>query len=1157
MTLARPGFMGCRSHIAHAVLVLAAAAIATPGPGIARATDLDGNGIEDERELPLARRFAPTLALHAPDIERNGIRVPVYPVPVEIMGLAGAAPGEGLPADRLFVLWRQQPLDYPYGDHWVAAAGWAPPLAESDPQHDYSALSDDPILRQIAPPAMLFGPYSLRFHWEYGNPAVDEPAEWYQVWESGNEWTRPGADFPPTAYAHLRRCEEAGCAPGRVLIQYWFFFPFNDWINNHEGDWEGMNVIVSSDDPDSATALDIEYFAHRIHLVRPPGMPLAEHCIITEATHPVAFVGGHGRLTGCIGGTGEGEASHGFYPTPGRFAEVSEGDPLGCFERADEEISTRAGPTVHWSDLAVEVIPAPEAIDTGAEPERGWLVADLLWGTRRVPSVGGALWHDVGNYAPHGPAHNPAQRFGRVAALTSTRPYSSPGDPHALPYAADEAGWVPFAFFLDAFTGMTSLEPGSLATWTVGTGTWELASGSLLGTGDGDQRATNRAFFRSQWPPDWYTLPFAEWNSRAARFAADVALLSPLVSGDAAGLAVSGAAGSGEGDGQVRVVLGRGSAGAYELQMRVWASTGDSLVSAVTVPDPGSATHRLEVLTFAPDGGGLFHDVWLDGALVLGSVATPGERDDTRGLVADGGAHARFDRVAFSGLRLESRWRHAPFASITTPAAGAIIYSCPQEIAWRAADEKADDGIATQRLALSIDGGATWEEIASLGGEERSLVWQPPAAAADSALIALTVTDVEGDSRTVRSGIFRLASGEPPASVLSPAGGESWMRGTTHWVRWAAPCRDTVDLALSTDGGATFPVPIAARVPNGGAFAWAIPSWLPVGQPCRVRIIGGGLPAATSPDFTLAWDGMIAGGDFEIESPWSLSIVAEAMRGEAASSHGIGDPPLGAPIGMQSSLHVNVRASGLTAPAEPPGAPDPDPPWPARSQLAIAAESEAIPLAEPAALQAVHIALRAIAIIGATPGAAASARATLSASYRGASGGELERHDLATLSIARTEPGCHEEFLDEILPLHEAPLGATRLRFVIRLEGAAHAMGPGVSAETEVVADDLHLVEAVDLPAPRPLEAQPSLTVHPDPTGGPVRLEIFLGSESIVSLSIFTAAGRKVARVISSRPHPPGTHAFTWDPGELPSGTYFFLLETGNATCTRKWVRLR
>ena len=37
--------------------------------------------------------------------------------------------------------------------------------------------------------------------------------------------------------------------PGRLALQYWLFYAFNDWNNLHEGDWEMIQL-----DFDAATA---------------------------------------------------------------------------------------------------------------------------------------------------------------------------------------------------------------------------------------------------------------------------------------------------------------------------------------------------------------------------------------------------------------------------------------------------------------------------------------------------------------------------------------------------------------------------------------------------------------------------------------------------------------------------------------------------------------------------------------------------------------------------------------------------------------------------------------------------------------------------------------------------------------------------------------
>ena len=47
-----------------------------------------------------------------------------------------------------------------------------------------------------------------------------------------------------------------------VVIQYHYFYPYNDWWNNHEGDWQRIDVVVSSWEPETAQVLGVEYRFH-------------------------------------------------------------------------------------------------------------------------------------------------------------------------------------------------------------------------------------------------------------------------------------------------------------------------------------------------------------------------------------------------------------------------------------------------------------------------------------------------------------------------------------------------------------------------------------------------------------------------------------------------------------------------------------------------------------------------------------------------------------------------------------------------------------------------------------------------------------------------------------------------------------------------------
>jgi len=57
----------------------------------------------------------------------------------------------------------------------------------------------------------------------------------YEQW-----FNRIAAGKPTTAYAHI--VEEQG----KLALQYWFYYPFNDWNNKHESDWEMIQLVFDA-----------------------------------------------------------------------------------------------------------------------------------------------------------------------------------------------------------------------------------------------------------------------------------------------------------------------------------------------------------------------------------------------------------------------------------------------------------------------------------------------------------------------------------------------------------------------------------------------------------------------------------------------------------------------------------------------------------------------------------------------------------------------------------------------------------------------------------------------------------------------------------------------------------------------------------------------
>jgi hypothetical protein len=68
-----------------------------------------------------------------------------------------------------------------------------------------------------------------------------------------DEWShRINQGHAPTAYAHIAADP---AYPGRLALQYWFFYVFNDFNDKHEGDWEMIQLDFDATTPDEALRL--------------------------------------------------------------------------------------------------------------------------------------------------------------------------------------------------------------------------------------------------------------------------------------------------------------------------------------------------------------------------------------------------------------------------------------------------------------------------------------------------------------------------------------------------------------------------------------------------------------------------------------------------------------------------------------------------------------------------------------------------------------------------------------------------------------------------------------------------------------------------------------------------------------------------------------
>ena len=153
----------------------------------------------------------------------------------------------------------------------------------------------------------------------------------------------------PTVYA---RVASEVIHPGRLVVQYWVFWVYNDWNDRHEGDWEMLQLAF--DAADAAAALRTE----------PVEVAVAQHegserrawsRVTRDGDHPVLYPG-----------TG----SHATYYSPNHWFGKSAASGFGCDDTRGP--STRITPAV---------VMMPEQPPTSGE--FAWLGFQGRWGERQ------------------------------------------------------------------------------------------------------------------------------------------------------------------------------------------------------------------------------------------------------------------------------------------------------------------------------------------------------------------------------------------------------------------------------------------------------------------------------------------------------------------------------------------------------------------------------------------------------------------------------------------------------------------------------------------------------------------------------------------------------------------------------------------------------
>ncbi|HEU5064783.1 MAG TPA: hypothetical protein VFT86_02705 [Gaiellaceae bacterium] len=132
----------------------------------------------------------------------------------------------------------------------------------------------------------------FEYHLDFPGSALSPGCD-YERWQNR---LAPGGGSP-TVYAHVATDP---AHPGKLALQYWFFYVFNDFNNKHEGDWE--MIQLDFDAADAAEALDTE--PTRVGYSSHEGAERAdwsdEKLQLVDGTHPVVYpaAGSHANKYG-------------------------------------------------------------------------------------------------------------------------------------------------------------------------------------------------------------------------------------------------------------------------------------------------------------------------------------------------------------------------------------------------------------------------------------------------------------------------------------------------------------------------------------------------------------------------------------------------------------------------------------------------------------------------------------------------------------------------------------------------------------------------------------------------------------------------------------------------------------------------------------------
>src|SRR3954451_2587819 len=164
----------------------------------------------------------------------------------------------------------------------------------------------------------------------------------------------------PTVYAHVA---SDPTYPGKLALQYWFFYPFNDFNNTHEGDWEMTQLVFDAPDATAALKQDPARVGYSSHEGAEGAAWGDEKLEIEAGTHPVVYpaAGSHAnKFTSALYLGSSADAGVGCDDTVGPHREIT---PVVRTIPSDPAAASKAFPwiafEVRWGELQAAFFNGP------------------------------------------------------------------------------------------------------------------------------------------------------------------------------------------------------------------------------------------------------------------------------------------------------------------------------------------------------------------------------------------------------------------------------------------------------------------------------------------------------------------------------------------------------------------------------------------------------------------------------------------------------------------------------------------------------------------------------------------------------------------------------------------------------------------------------